>query len=420
MRQLVILFTIVIFSQRLLSDTTISLEDATKRALKYSGSLESTELSVKAFMQEHSYAQSFSNPVLSFQADNWLGSGDFQNFKSAELTYGLSQTFELGGKRAKRAKLAKLNLDIALLEKEDARLDVIKNVSSAFAQAIYFQELLKSAGEQKKLAENLYKEVELRVSRAREPLIQKNKAAIALFAANFDYEKTLRDLNEAKLALSNLWSEHSQDFSLEHQEFFQIEKPLREIQMEEMLPNNPHLKVALANAELASAQFDLEKSMTIIDFTVNFGLKHHLDKNNFGFIGGLSFPLPFFNSKGSYEKRRFEMTKAEVDAKNSRLLLTTSLHEWLKNIENAYSLAESLRLSIIPLATESFNLSLSGYSAGKTPYYEVLDSQRTLTQVKEQYLSALKDYHVANAEIERLIAKHSDNPKVREDGQHEK
>lgn len=404
-----------------LSGETLSLQEAIHKAMPSSTLVRSTQINTLSLKNQHELTGWIHNPEFSIEIENFLGTGAYRGIKSAEITYGLSQIFELGGKSAQRKELIKKNHQIAKLLDLDTKLDLVKDIMIAHAFAVYCQERLVSATEQQELASDLYKEVLLRVSRAREPLVQENKASIALFAARFDYEKAIRDLSLAKQALANLWNGHEESFLLDPNEFFQVQKPLQEMQMEDLLPKNPHMQVAEARIALAETQYKLEKSLGIVDLALNIGLKHHLENNNLSFVVGFSLPLPFFNrNQGPIEKARLEVTKAETDAQTERLKLVLSLHEWLKNIENAFSNAEILKNSIIPKALKSFSLSRQGYSLGKTPYYEVLDAQRTLSQVKEQYLSALKDYHVANAEIERLIAKHSDHPLVTEGGKHEK
>lgn len=399
---------------------TISLQDALKRGSKNSTQVESAHIAVMGLKNAQNYWGFIHNPELSIEIENFLGSGDYSWFKSAEITYSLSQTFELGRKRAQRLAVLDQELKLAKLFELEKRLDLIKDLSIAHAEAVYCQERLKSVSEQKDLAEDLYKEVTSRVSHAREPLVQETKASIALFSARFDYEKAVRDLSVAKQALANLWNGHEESYALDPEAFFHISQPLMEQQAEEMLPKNPSIQMAEARIAEALAQYNLESSLKMVDLTFDIGVKHHLDQHNFALVAGLTLPLPFFNrNQIPIEKAHVLVERAKVDAKTDKLKLVLSLHEWLKNIENAYGNAQTLKTSIIPMAQKSFALSREGYRSGKTPYYEVLDSQRTLSLVNEQYLSALKEYHVANAQIERLIAKHSDHQLVVEGGKHE-
>ena len=50
-----------------------------------------------------------------------------------------------------------------------------------------------------------------------------------------------------------------------------------------------------------------------------------------------------------------------------------------------------------------FDAATRGYQLGKFGFLDVLDAQRTLAQVRTQYLRALADYRRGMSEIERLI-----------------
>ena len=54
-------------------------------------------------------------------------------------------------------------------------------------------------------------------------------------------------------------------------------------------------------------------------------------------------------------------------------------------------------------AQKAFDGVNEGYRLGKFGYLDVLDSQKTFFQAKRQYLDSLANYHIAVADVERLI-----------------
>jgi cobalt-zinc-cadmium efflux system outer membrane protein len=399
----------------------ISREAAISKSIAQSTKIQSSEINALGSANLHKNAGLFNNPNLSIEMENWAGSGNFRGFRSAEITYGLSQEFELCTKRSRQIAFAKKNLDIANLEILEKKLNIIKEVSLAYANAVYAQEFLHLALEQKTLADDLFKEVSGRVSSAREPLFEEDNAAIAMHQANLEYEKAKTSLSLAKHTLANHWNGHEEDFVLNSSEFFQISAPLMESQVEEMLPKNSELKLAQAQKSAAVALYELEKHSGFFSINVNLGIRHLLENNDVALVAGISLPLPIFNrNHASTEHSRALVKKSETDIQTVQNDLIVALHRELKNIEDAYKKAQNHKNDIVPRALKSFTLTRNTYSAGKLSYYEVLNAQRTLSVVKEQYLSALRDYHAANAEIERLTAKYSDRPLVKEDGKNEK
>ena len=63
----------------------------------------------------------------------------------------------------------------------------------------------------------------------------------------------------------------------------------------------------------------------------------------------------------------------------------------------------SIKAEILPGAQKAFDGINEGYRFGKFGYLDVLDSQKTFFQAKRQYLDSLANYHIAVADIERLI-----------------
>jgi len=124
-------------------------------------------------------------------------------------------------------------------------------------------------------------------------------------------------------------------------------------------------------------------------------------------MAGISIPIPVFNrNQGNIEKARHEVVKAESDAAATKLTARNSAFQAHEDMINAYRQADILKSTILPAAEKAFRLAREGYRAGKFAYLEVLDSQRTLFETRAQYIAALRDYHKARAETERLTAAH--------------
>ena len=86
----------------------------------------------------------------------------------------------------------------------------------------------------------------------------------------------------------------------------------------------------------------------------------------------------------------------------AKLSLEQSLIEEWRNWQISYQTADKLRNKILPTAQKAFRVAKSGYEKGKFPYLEVLDAQRTLFDARARYHTALKQYHIARANIELI------------------
>lgn len=383
----------------------ISLDEALSKALQSSPRLESASAAVKASEGGKRQAGAWQNPQLTLESENFAGSGPYKGYSGAETTVGVSQLVDLSGKASRRAAVANEDVAVSQFGQVVEMLTLTSDVQTAYAEAIAAQERLKMVQEQKNLAQKLFDEVAERVNAAREPDIQKSKAQITLSAANFAQEKAARELNHAKHVLASLWGGHSGDYELKNDYFFIVDAPMAEQTAEEALERSAYLKRMSAEEMRAQAQHRLEQIAAVPDPTVGVGVRDFRGTEDRALVASVSFPLPVLNhNRGGIEQARANIVKAASDTHSIRLKLINELHEALEEMENAHDNVNNLKGSILPAAEKAFSQSRKGYNAGKFPYIEVLDAQRTLFDVKEQYIDTLKNYHQAKAVVSRLTA----------------
>ncbi len=383
----------------------VNLQTAIDRALQNSPRIKSANAAVLATEGTRSQSDAWRNPEVGVLAENVGGGGRYSGMSSGEITYSVSQTIEVGGKRSGRRAVAEQGVALSRHNQTLTQINVVRDATVAYANAVAAQEMLKLAEEQKETAGGLYREVGERVDAAREPLIQKSKAQITVSTAAFAHERAERELGHAKHVLSNMWGSHDDSFPLDTSDFFVLTPPITEADAEAKMEKNPGYTRMESNFAKMQAQYELEKSNAIPDPSFNAGVRDLRDTGDQAFIVGVSIPIPVFNmNRGNIERARQEVSQAESDKQAVKLAMINELHEALETQLNAYRNADNLKNSILPSAEKAFSLSRQGYRAGKFPYLEVLDAQRTLFDVKEQYIAALKEYHVAKAEVDKLTA----------------
>lgn len=383
----------------------ITLDDATYKALQGSPRLSSAAAAVAASAGEARQAGAWQNPQLTVEAENFAGRGNYTGYSEAETTVGVTQLFELSGKARRRAAVAKEGVTISQIEHSIEGVSLVDDVYVAYAEAVAAQERLAMAKEQRALAAKLVEEVGDRVSAAREPEIQRSKAQISLSSANYAEQKAERELNHAKHVLSSLWGGHEGEYALLTDYFFDVQVPISEQEAEDALERGMYMKRALAEEDRARAALRLEQIQAVPDPTIGVGLRDLRDTGDQAFVASVSLPIPVLNlNGGGIERARQNAAKSVSDTQAARLKLVNELHEALEAMQNAYANVSNMRSSIIPSAEKAFSQSRKGYSAGRFPYLEVLDAQRTLADVKAQYLDALTQYHQAKSDIVRLTA----------------
>jgi cobalt-zinc-cadmium efflux system outer membrane protein len=148
----------------------------------------------------------------------------------------------------------------------------------------------------------------------------------------------------------------------------------------------------------------LERARRIPDLTVLAGVRRFSDLDGSAFLLGASLSLPLFDRNGgAIREADARLAKFAEQRRAAATATTLALAEAHRALEAAYHAATVTRDSVLPGAEEALAAVGEGYRLGKFGYLDVLDVQRTLNEARSRYLRALTDYHIAVAELERLI-----------------
>ena len=140
------------------------------------------------------------------------------------------------------------------------------------------------------------------------------------------------------------------------------------------------------------------------DLTLSLGVRRLNEIDKFGFVAGVSIPLPLFNRNqgGIFEATR-RLSKAEEERRTANVKVLATVSEIYQALSSSFTEAMILRNDALPGALSAFEASQEGYRQGKFGYLDVLDAQRTLFDVRRRYIDAVAAYHIAIADVKRLI-----------------
>lgn len=390
------------------SKPSVSLHDAIKAALEnspfYAAAIDRSE----AMKAVTSKAGALPNPEVSFEAENFAGSGPYSGTKSAEMTYGVSQLIELPGKRSGRVNAALGEEKKSLLEREAARLDLIRDVVTAYATLVAAEEELDVLREEKSMATNVYDSVVAKVDAGKEPPIQKNKAAIELSTSNIALERAERSVQTARKVLANLMKTDVANVTVLPGTLPAMKQPLGISTYAEMIASTPDSLAYDASIETAQSNLSFEKASMVPDPTFNVGVRDYREDGEKAFLAGVSIPFPVFDmNRAGVRRAGHEYNAAMLDKTQALLSSETELAEIYELFANAYQENKTLNDVVLPGAHEAFDAARMGYEAGKFGYLEVLDAQRTLFDARKQSIQTMLDYYRTMAAIDRMTAVHS-------------
>lgn len=382
----------------------VTLEEALRKALSASPRLKEAAAAEAASRGGRLQAGMRVNPELGVETQNFAGRGQYRGIDSAETLVGVSQLIELGGKREARIGVAEQGVALAGFDAQAARLDLTRDVALAFADAEAAQERVELAGDQKRLAQQVLDTVRRRVDAAREPLIQQKKAEVTLTSAGIALEQARRNLVAAKNALSMLWG-GADDFAVDTRRFYAVAEPEPIASLQSATRGNPNVARYDAEISRSKAALELERANAVPDPRVGGGVRDFRNGRVQAFVVNLTIPIPVHNrNQGNIERARQDVVRSEAARQSAELAAGAELARAQAELEAAYAQAVSLKEANLPAAGRAFSLSRQGYEAGRFPYLDVLDAQRTLYELRSQYVEALRAYHRGRAQVARLTA----------------
>lgn len=404
-------FTLSVHAQTSLTPVTTSptaqlnLNAAISRAVEGSPVLAAAKASLSAAEGLERQAGLLPNPEIGVEAENVGGSGPYRGTDSAEYTYSLSQKVEIGGKRGSRRSAAGAERAAISESLQATRLDLTRDVTIAYGEVLASGEKLKLVESRESLAKEVLANVGQRVGAARDPLIYKNQAEVALATTILERQKAQRDLTLAQRKLASFWGDAVLTESLDPTVLDASAEPEDLTTYQARLGNNPDLQRLNAVRDAREANLRLEKAQAIPDPTVSVGLRDFRENREQAMVVGMSLPIPVFDrNQGNVARAGAEVLQAEQEAKKARLDAEQALHEAWQDWQSAHNEANELEKRIVPSAQEALTLSRQGYERGRFSFLEVLNAQRTLAEAQEQQVNAEQRKLNAKAVVERLTA----------------
>jgi len=344
------------------------------------------------------------NPELEVEVEEVGGAGDRSGFDGAQTTVQIAQPVELGQKRAKRTALAALEKDLAQWDYEAKRLDVRAEVTKSFVEVLAAQQRLQLTEELLRLSEELLETVTRRIDAGKDSPLEKTKAAVALSNSKIQHEQAIRNLQLARNQLASAWAAHAPMFekAAGRLDSLALGPPIETLT--DLIARNPDIARWSAEIEKEKAALELEKARAVSDITLSGGLQRFNETDDNAIVFGVSIPLGVSDrNQGGRLQATYNLARAREEQQAAQTRIRMELVRAYHSLSNAYTEAIELKNNILQGAETVFEASKEGYSQGKLNYLNVLDAQRTLSEVRSRYIDALAAYHSSRADVERLI-----------------
>ena len=342
------------------------------------------------------------------------------NSGSGSYSVAYTQPFELGGKRAKRVRVAEVAVEVAQAQIADAERLAIAQVQTLYGEALAAAARLDLLDRTADLNRQMVKVMSVQrkagdASRLDETLLLANSSQVEArrIQASVQLEGLL-------LQIKNLIGQAAGGPVLLRSPAEPAPLNLTEDEETSLaLASRPDLKAARLREELAEAGIDLAKSAIIptINGFVRFGQDklvledlpapgaRYIEKDR-SVSFGVSIPLPLFNrQQGAIAESVSQRSQAKAQRESAELAVRRDVAIAYRNYQAARKTLDVLRSGVVGQNQESFQIIRLAYQLGELRLLDVVNQQRILIDAQTAYAGAQRDYYVALADLERAVGK---------------
>ena len=301
------------------------------------------------------------NPELNVQTEDIVGTKQSTGFGRSQTTVQLSQLVELGGKRRARVREATFGRELAKLDYETKRLDVLKKTAQAFVDVLSAQDRVGLAQENANLASGLIPYIRKRVEAGKASAIEQTRIDVAVASAQIDFDQSKRALITARQHLAAQWGSAKPQF----------DRALGDLERITSLPSLDNLSFRLSmNPEIArwepetakrQATLRLQQADAVPNLTLSAGPRNIVETDEWTQVIGFTLPLPFWNrNQGAILEARQQLAKADDERRSAITRLSTELNDAYQTVARTSNEIRILTDSVLPGAEKA----VQGIAAG--------------------------------------------------------
>ncbi len=376
----------------------MTLAELERMALEGNPTLGQAEAAIRAAEGRRVQAGLMPNPVVGYAGNEFA----FRAFgdKSEHLGF-IEQTIPLGGKLGKSRAIFAQEKNQSEQDAAAQKQRILNAVRMLFYQALGAQELVEVRTQLAKLARDAVKTTNelFNVGQADRPdaaqiRIEAERAELDLIMAENERDQVWQELSAV---IGNLFLKPTRLMG-------ELDKGLPVLNQEELLTNlianSPELKRARIGVERSKASLIRAKAETAPDLFLRgaFGYNRELLEREIALNRrtgpeaaveiGLRIPL-WNRNQGGIASASAEMDMAEREVRRVELLLRARFASSYRTYLNAMRVATQYEKQIVPQAQNAYDLYRNNFRQMAAAYPQVLIAQRTLFQVRVEYVHAL-------------------------------
>jgi len=382
---------------------TINLRDAFEAVMQSNPRLRSFQFREDALRGSRESADL--NPPLRANGgiEEFLGTGNLQDFSATELNIGLSQVIELGGKRQARLGVANQRIDLLEAEQRVVELDLLGETIQRFLDVASAQQLVELQQRATEIANQTIELLEPLVAAGRSPQLEQDRAEAARIRAEAAEARAIALFDSARIRLSSMWAISEPQFDAVDANLLTVGNPGSLQTLLSNLASNPNVAIYASEERLREAELQQANTLKQSNIEWSAGIRHLRELNDTAFTLGVSMPL-FAESRAQGQIREARANLQEVEARRAVTLNRlrgeiTSLYQRLNQTISEVNLLQS---EVLPRLESVQEQSRVAYENGTYSYLELISAQQENLDTELALINSATTAHKLRAEIERL------------------
>jgi cobalt-zinc-cadmium efflux system outer membrane protein len=382
----------------------LTVDGAIRLALDTNPELRASSGRIDAAAGRAYQAKLWSNPELELSAEDWPVNGG-RGFSDSKQTVGAAQTIPFPGKKKLDRQIGVSGVRLSEAELSLRRLELVRDVKTAFYQVLAAERLVEVAGELVTVAESSAATARKRVAAGAAADQEQLRAEIPLEQARTELAGFQRELVTARQTLAMLLGRPDLTEAPVSGALAEAVSPgLSEQGPERWLATHPSVVRARTSRDRAQLELRRARLEPYPDAKVGVAGGRIGETDQSIIQLGFSLPLPIIDrGKGKKQEARANVSVADAELTGVEQRLLRDWGTASQRLRTAAEQVANYRERILPKANEALRLVQTGFEQGKFGFIDLLDTQRTAAEARLAYQQKLLELNVAQAEIEALL-----------------
>jgi cobalt-zinc-cadmium efflux system outer membrane protein len=374
----------------------LTLEQAVELALANDPRLAAAEAAVEAAKGNQKAAGAPPNPDLDLTPVT-------SNRRSADLQFGLTQIFEISGRRSIRRRAAAAVLDHTQQHGEAVRRQITAQVREAYFHVLEVDAHVQAVQETIALVARLQGLAQERLDAGDVPRADLVRAQFELTKAQQELPPTQAEAESARAALNVLLGRDAHaPLTLAGSLTLAEEIPTRD-ELHTRAMDSPRLRQAEADVRIAQTEVAAAHTARRPDLAAT--LFREGEEKEFGLLARVEFPLlDRGRIRGRVQQAQAQVRQAAAERDQTRRAVALAIEQAVAEWEAARARATAYRGDLLRQAEELVQMAELGYREGQMGLLEVLDAQRQLTETWLASIERQSELIAAQTRLELAVS----------------